>query len=164
MKTIEANRTKPLTNENFEDKNKRLQRPISPHLSIYKVQWNTSLSISHRFAGLAQNGLLYGLALGKFVIYNIILIRFTIIILILGAVTLPGSFPYYLGMLEAAHLPLVVLAGKFAIAFPFCYHLINGMRHLIWDTGANLTIKGVHTTGYIVLASALALALYLTSL
>ncbi len=82
----------------------------------------------------------------------------------LGAMTLPGSYPYYLSMLEAAHLPLVVLAGKFLIAFPFSYHLINGMRHLIWDTGAILTIKGVHTTGYIVLASAFGLALYLTTL
>lgn len=78
--------------------------------------------------------------------------------------TLPGSFPYYLGMLEAAHLPLVVVAAKFLIAFPFSYHLINGMRHLMWDTGYNLTIKGIASTGYVVLASAVALALYLTTL
>lgn len=78
--------------------------------------------------------------------------------------TLSGSFPYYIGMLEAAHLPLVVLAGKFFIAFPFSYHLINGMRHLMWDTGYNLTIQGIKSTGYIVLASAIALALYLTTL
>lgn len=78
--------------------------------------------------------------------------------------TLPGSFPYYLGMLEAAHLPLLVVAGKFLIAFPFSYHLLNGMRHLIWDTGYNLTIKGINSTGYVVVASAVALALYLTTL
>ncbi|KAI9551548.1 hypothetical protein GHT06_021881 [Daphnia sinensis] len=144
MKSIEANRTKPLTNENFEDKNKRLQRPISPHLTVYKFQSNMALSITHRFTGLAQNGFIYGLAL--------------------GAMTLPASFPYYLGLLEAAHLPLVVLAGKVLIAFPFSYHLINGIRHLVWDTGYSLTIKGVESTGYIVLAAAVALTLYLTSL
>ena len=77
---------------------------------------------------------------------------------------LPGSFPYYLGMLEAVHLPLVVLAGKFLIAFPFSFHLINGMRHLVWDAGYNLTIKGIQSTGYVVLAAAISLALYLTSL
>lgn len=65
MKSIEANRTKPLTNENFEDKNKRLQRPISPHLTVYKFQSNMALSITHRFTGLAQNGFIYGLALGN---------------------------------------------------------------------------------------------------
>lgn len=65
MQSIEANRTKPLANENFEDKNKRLQRPISPHLSVYKFQSNMALSITHRFTGLAQSGFLYGLALGN---------------------------------------------------------------------------------------------------
>lgn len=144
MKSIDANRAKPLAKEDFEGKNKRLQRPISPHLSVYKFQSNMALSITHRFTGLAQNGVMYGLAL--------------------GAVTLSGSYPYYLGMLEAAHLPLVVLAGKFLIAFPFSYHLINGIRHLVWDTGYSLTIKGVDGTGYAVLASAVALALYLTTL
>lgn len=78
--------------------------------------------------------------------------------------TLSGSYPYYLGMLEAAHLPLVVVAGKFLIAFPFSYHLINGIRHLVWDTGYSLSIKGVESTGYVVLATAVAFALYLTSL
>ena len=77
---------------------------------------------------------------------------------------LPGSFPHYLGMLEAAHMPLLVLAGKFIIAFPFSYHLINGMRHLWWDIGANLTIKGVQTTGFIVLGLAISMTLYLLSL
>ena len=65
MKKVEANHSKPLAHENFEEKNKRLQRPISPHLSAYKVMWNSSLSISHRFAGLAQNGFLYALAIGN---------------------------------------------------------------------------------------------------
>lgn len=83
---------------------------------------------------------------------------------LIGVMVLPASFPHYLGMLEAAHLPLVVLAGKFLIAFPFSYHLINGMRHLVWDTGFNLTIKGINSTGYVVLAAAVSLALYLTSL
>ncbi|XP_046631907.1 succinate dehydrogenase cytochrome b560 subunit, mitochondrial-like [Daphnia pulicaria] len=144
IKSVEANRAKPLSNENFENKNKRLQRPISPHLSIYQFNSNMAASITHRFTGLAQNGLMYGLAI--------------------GAMVLPASFPHYLGMLEAAHLPLVVLAGKFLIAFPFSYHLINGMRHLVWDTGFNLTIKGINSTGYVVLAAAVSLALYLTSL
>jgi succinate dehydrogenase (ubiquinone) cytochrome b560 subunit len=83
---------------------------------------------------------------------------------LIGVMVLPASFPHYLGMLEAAHLPLVVLAGKFLIAFPFSYHLINGMRHLVWDTGFNLTIKGINSTVYVVLAAAVSLALYLTSL
>lgn len=54
----------------------------------------------------------------------------------LGAMVLPASYPYYLGMLQATHLsPAIILAAKFLIAFPFSYHLVNGMRHLIWDCG-----------------------------
>lgn len=56
--------------ENFENKNKRLNRPLSPHLSIYKFQANMALSISHRITGLAQNGMLYGLALGNWIEVN----------------------------------------------------------------------------------------------
>merc|ERR1711911_53216 len=60
MKTANTNRTKPMMGENFENKNKRLNRPLSPHLSIYKFQANMALSISHRITGLAQNGILSG--------------------------------------------------------------------------------------------------------
>lgn len=64
LKKIEANNTKPLAGENFEDKNKRLARPVSPHLGIYKFEQNMAMSISHRITGVAQNGMLYGLAIG----------------------------------------------------------------------------------------------------
>lgn len=84
---------------------------------------------------------------------------------ILGAVTLPGSFPYYLGMVEAAHFnPAIILAAKFLIAFPFSYHLVNGMRHLIWDCGYLFTIKNVHVTGYLVAGIALLFAAMLVNL
>lgn len=78
---------------------------------------------------------------------------------------LPGSFPYYLSMLNDAHLsPLIILAAKFLIAFPFSYHLVNGMRHLIWDCGYLITIKNVNVTGYLVLAVSLAMAAMLVNL
>ncbi len=83
----------------------------------------------------------------------------------LGAVALPGSFPYYLGMVEAAHFnPAIILVAKFLIAFPFSYHLVNGMRHLIWDCGYLFTIKNVHVTGYLVAGIALLLAAALVNL
>ncbi|EMR10269.1 succinate dehydrogenase, cytochrome b556 subunit [Pneumocystis murina B123] len=40
---------------------------------------------------------------------------------------------------------------KFIVSFPFTYHSFNGLRHLYWDTGRGLTLKGVYTTGYIVI-------------
>lgn len=38
--------------EPFDDKNARLKRPLSPHLSIYEIQLTTALSITHRAAGI----------------------------------------------------------------------------------------------------------------
>ena len=45
-----------------------------------------------------------------------------------------------------------VLKGlvKFSIAWPFTYHLLNGVRHLVWDTGRELSNKGVQRTGWAV--------------
>jgi succinate dehydrogenase (ubiquinone) cytochrome b560 subunit len=57
---------------------------------------------------------------------------------------------------------LKVLA-KFTVAFPFTYHAFNGVRHLVWDTGRALTLKGVYTTGYLVLGASTLSALALTA-
>jgi len=38
------------------------------------------------------------------------------------------------------------------MAYPFVYHAFNGIRHLVWDFGFELTIPGVYRTGYTVLA------------
>ena len=46
--------------ENFFDRNKRLARPTSPHLTIYKMQLTAVLSITHRATGCAQSALLAG--------------------------------------------------------------------------------------------------------
>merc|ERR1712096_322089 len=62
-----------LTGREFWSKNKALNRPISPHLTIYKFQLTSMLSITHRGTGLAQSGMLTGVGL--------------------GALMLPGIFP-----------------------------------------------------------------------
>ena len=53
-----------LTGQEFWSKNKALKRPISPHLTIYKFQLTSMLSITHRGTGLAQSGMLTGAGLG----------------------------------------------------------------------------------------------------
>lgn len=44
----------------------------------------------------------------------------------------------------------IFVAGKAVLAFPFTFHLFNGVRHLIWDAGWALTLRGVYATGWIV--------------
>ncbi|KAF9579262.1 cytochrome b subunit of succinate dehydrogenase, Sdh3p [Lunasporangiospora selenospora] len=63
-----------------------------------------------------------------------------------------------------ATVPVAAKIGaKFIIAYPFTFHVFNGVRHLVWDTTRALSLKGVYQTGYTVLGlsavSAAALAL-----
>ena len=61
----------------------------------------------------------------------------------------------------AEALPRVVLlGGKFIIAWPFCYHAINGCRHLFWDVGYGLgSMRSVYASGYTVFLLSLLAAL-----
>jgi len=59
--------------------------------------------------------------------------------------------------------PVAAKVGtKFLIAWPFTFHSFNGLRHLVWDTGAGFANKQVNATGWTVIGvstvSALALA------
>lgn len=125
-------------NESFQDKNKRLSRPMSPHLGIYKWEITMIMSISHRTTGLIMTGGLYSFAIGM--------------------MALPGSFPYYLSLIQAMHLgaPLIY-AAKFLIAFPLMFHSCAGIRHLVWDLGKGFQIKTLHMSGYAAATAALAL-------
>jgi succinate dehydrogenase cytochrome b556 subunit len=98
--------------EEFWNKNKRLSRPISPHMTIYKPQVTSMLSITHRGTGLAQSGILSMFGV--------------------GAIVSSSSFPVMLDTLQSMQFgtPLIFLA-KFAIAWPMTFHLFNGCRHLV---------------------------------
>lgn len=61
-----------------------------------------------------------------------------------------------------ASLPVWLQYGiKAGAAFPFAFHSFNGVRHLIWDLGKELTLKGVYRTGYIVLGASAVVGSYL---
>lgn len=58
-------------------------------------------------------------------------------------------------------LPVAVqVAAKAAMAYPFVFHAANGIRHLVWDMGKELSINAVYRTGYMVLAATAALGSY----
>lgn len=62
----------------------------------------------------------------------------------------------------AAWPVLVKIAAKFTLAFPFTYHSFNGLRHLMWDSGAGMTNKQVIVTGWTVVGISVLTALGLT--
>ena len=108
------------------------QRPLSPHLMIYKPQLTSMMSITHRATGAA-------LALGS------LLVVWWIVALATGA-----EYYSFVQSIIASWFGQLVLFGFTVAVF---YHLSNGIRHLFWDFGHNLTIEGVYRTGYMVLAS-----------
>ena len=113
-------------------------RPLSPHLGIYRPQISSVLSILHRISGIF-------LGLGIFV------------------------FAYWLSALAGgadAYAAAVSLLGSglgqlalFLWLLEFCYHLLNGIRHLAWDIGMGFEIQQVIRSGWAVLIGATVLAL-----
>lgn len=118
-------------------------RPLSPHVSIYQPQLTWIMSIGHRVTGAGLAGAIYAFGM-----------------------TAASGVNVTAEICEAIKLvPLpLVLAGKFVLAAPFMYHLLNGIRHLIWDAGRALTLRGVYATGWIVNISTLISAGLLTIL
>lgn len=113
-------------------------RPLSPHLQIYRPQLTSMLSIAHRAAGLA-------LGIGTL---------FLVWWLIAAAnggeafAAVQGFFGSWLGLLLL-----------FGWSFCFFYHLANGIRHLMWDTGHGLDLRTTYVSGWIVVIASGALTI-----
>lgn len=113
-------------------KDLKSHRPLSPHVTIYQPQLTWLMSIGHRVTGAGLTGVVYGFGITS------------------SLNLFPGNLTMKICELVSV-LPLpMVLAGKFILATPFMYHLFNGVRHLIWDTGKALTLRGVYATGWAV--------------
>ncbi|XP_030374401.1 succinate dehydrogenase cytochrome b560 subunit, mitochondrial [Scaptodrosophila lebanonensis] len=131
--------------ETFFEKNERLGRQMSPHLTIYKPQLTSMLSIAHRGTGLALGATVWALGL--------------------GALIASHDINHYITMIEGLQLSGATLTAiKFIIAYPAGYHTANGIRHLIWDTGSFLKIKEVYSTGYIMVGASFVLTAILALL
>ncbi|XP_076250631.1 succinate dehydrogenase cytochrome b560 subunit, mitochondrial-like [Rhynchophorus ferrugineus] len=130
--------------EGHDERNMKLGRPQSPHLTIYKPQLTSMLSISHRTTGIILAG--YAMMFGA------------------AAVGLECPLEYYIEQLQCAEVgPACLFGMKFTLAFPLTYHFWNGIRHLLWDSGRFLSIKEVYLTGWSMLAVAIASAIVLSS-
>ena len=114
----------------------RRDRPLSPHLQVYKPQWTSVLSIVHRITGVA-------LAVG-----TLLLVWW-----LAAAASSAGYFAYVQGFM-ASRVGIVLLIGW---AFALFYHLCNGIRHLFWDAGIGLELGPARISGMVVVAAAAAL-------
>lgn len=114
----------------------RAERPLSPHLTIYKPQITSMLSITHRLTGLFN-------ALG------LVIFAWWILSLALG----PDAFHYFSTFFACWCAQLLLVGWTLSIA----YHLSNGIRHLVWDTGAGLSLEAATISGITVLITTILL-------
>jgi succinate dehydrogenase / fumarate reductase cytochrome b subunit len=105
-------------------------RPLSPHLTIYRWYLTMALSIAHRVTGA-------GLTVA------LLLLAWWLLALAGG----PESF----ATVQAAMDNILGGLVLFGLTIFLFYHSLNGVRHLVWDTGRNLDKAGARTSGLIVL-------------
>ena len=109
---------------------KNNNNPLSPHLQIYRWQISSLLSIAHRIVGVIN-------------ILAITLICFWTLSLLLGE----NSYLTTKIFLES-------FLGKFIViclCWTFSFHILNEIRHLIWDLGYGFDLKVSKITGVLAL-------------
>ena len=117
-----------------------VERPLSPHLSIYARQINMVMSILHRLTG----GALY---LGTLLLAA----------WLIGAAM--GERQFDLVNAIFAH-PIGKLV-LFGYTWALVHHMLGGMRHLLWDTGRGLQIWQVNVLSWLTIVGSVALTLAL---
>jgi len=115
----------------------RLKRPNSPHFTIYQPQLTWVASIVNRATGTGLSVLLYGFSL-SYIAGPVFGMPFDTAAIVNLVQALPSWF---------------VLTGKGLIAASFAFHSFNGLRHLGWDMGRFLSLKGAYGSGYAVLGA-----------
>ena len=114
-------------------------RPLSPHLSVYRMsRYTLASSIFNRFTGI-------GLSVA-------------LVLLVYWLVSVAGGAGSQARATRLLSLPLMKLVYA-ACIITFCYHLVAGIRHLVWDTGHGLERAQARRSAYLVAAVSIALML-----
>ena len=114
------------------------KNPLSPHLQIYRWHISSLLSITHRISGVIN-------------LLALILIFFWLIFLSLGE----NNYQSFLLIINSFIGKFILIGFTWSMSF----HLLSGIRHLVWDLGYGFEIKTANITGVIVIISSLALTI-----
>ncbi len=114
----------------------RGNRPLSPHMTIYRPQYTSMLSILHRITGV---GLTLGAVLAVW--------------WLLAAATSEEYFEYVDGLATSWIGNLIWIGSTWALAYHFC----NGIRHLIWDMGYGFELEDARKSGMAAVAGSVVL-------
>lgn len=114
----------------------RGNRPLSPHLSIYRPQLTSITSILTRITGNA-----------------LLLAALLIVWWFLAAATSPEAFARADGVITSFLGDLIMFLSLWAL----WYHTLAGVRHLIWDNAIGLDIETAYKLGYAVIGGSVIL-------
>ena len=113
-------------------------RPLSPHLQIYRPQLTSVLSITHRMTGFA---------LSLIILFSPMIIYFL--------TYSPETHQIIINIFQNIFIKVLFSLALFGLL----YHLCNGIRHLAWDAGYGLDLDSSYKSGYVVLASSITFTL-----
>jgi succinate dehydrogenase / fumarate reductase cytochrome b subunit len=113
------------------------ERPLSPHLSVYRMyRYSVLTSITNRATGVVLSA-------------GLILLVYWLVAIASGpAVYAAARQVLSLGVLEAVYVLLLAA---------FSYHLIAGIRHLVWDTGHGLERSQSQRSAWLVIIASIVL-------
>ena len=113
-------------------------RPLSPHLTVYKPQITSVLSIFHRITGA-------GLSVG------------TVLVVVWLASVAAGenAFNNFSNFLKNPLILLILTASLWALWYHFC----TGLRHLYWDMGYGYNLRSVTISGWVAVSGSFLLTL-----
>lgn len=117
----------------------RGNRPLSPHLTIYRPQLTSMTSILTRITG---NALIVGMLM--------------IVWWLLAAATNADYFATADAVLTSWFGDLVLFLSTWAL----WYHLLGGVRHLIWDNAVGLDLETAYTLGYALIIGSVVLTIF----
>ncbi|NNF24566.1 MAG: succinate dehydrogenase, cytochrome b556 subunit [Rhodobacteraceae bacterium] len=116
----------------------RGNRPLSPHLEIYKPQLTSMTSIFTRITGNA-----------------LLVAALMIVWWFLAAATSAEYFATVDGFVTSWFGDLVMTLSLWAL----WYHTLAGIRHLIWDTGRGLEVETAEMMGIVIIAGSFILTI-----
>ena len=111
-------------------------RPLSPHLQVYRLPLTAITSILHRATGVA-------LGIGTL-----------FLVWWLMAAATGGGYFEFVQSIMGAWIGLLILFG---FSFALFFHLCNGIRHLFWDSGYGFEIETAEKATKLVIASSVVL-------
>ena len=114
------------------------KNPLSPHLQIYRWHISSLLSITHRITGVIN-------------FLALILIFFWLLGLSFGE----SNYELFLLIINSFLGKFILIGFTWSMSF----HLLSGIRHLVWDLGYGFEIKTANISGTVVIISSLALTI-----